>query len=227
VSQSLFFDFIQIPINSFLSLLSFLLKTMEYYQFEPLYYCQQSTNNILDTEDVLYPTSAFSSPPVDGGLTAPNSICIPHIEPQDYPIYTPPPVNLEHRSSISSILSSCFSESRLLHCEFKGCSKTFRRSYNLKSHRRKHTDEKPFVCPLCTKAFARQHDRNRHEKLHSGIKPYPCHFCTKSFARQDALNRHLKRDRKKTRSLDNMNPPPCLMLKFRKRQLAKKKLNKL
>ncbi|KAJ5856264.1 uncharacterized protein N7529_010208 [Penicillium soppii] len=81
------------------------------------------------------------------------------------------------------------------------CPKRFTRAYNLRSHLRNHTDERPFVCTVCGKAFARQDDRKRHECLHSGENKFVCcgdlsddaqWGCGRRFARADALGRHLR-----------------------------------
>ncbi|KAF9906205.1 hypothetical protein BX616_000788 [Lobosporangium transversale] len=75
-------------------------------------------------------------------------------------------------------------------CKFAGCDKVFARLYNLKSHSRTHTDERPFICSECSFAFARNHDLKRHVKIHGGDKSFICNGCGKSFSRLDALRRH-------------------------------------
>lgn len=82
------------------------------------------------------------------------------------------------------------------------CSKSFQKPFNLKSHMKTHSSERPFKCLVCPKTFARSHDRKRHELLHEGVKNFKCEGllkngvtrwgCGKKFARSDALARHFR-----------------------------------
>ncbi|GEQ67427.1 hypothetical protein JCM33374_g1092 [Metschnikowia sp. JCM 33374] len=82
------------------------------------------------------------------------------------------------------------------------CGKAFQKPYNLKSHMKTHSTERPFKCSFCPKTFARSHDRKRHENLHGGQKNFKCEGylrngvtkwgCGKKFARSDALSRHFR-----------------------------------
>ncbi|KAI8597430.1 hypothetical protein EDD21DRAFT_385455 [Dissophora ornata] len=77
-------------------------------------------------------------------------------------------------------------------CTAPGCDKVFSRAYNLTSHMKTHSSERPFLCGVCSLAFARRHDRERHVRLHTGEKPYSCEICGVGFMRNDALLRHQK-----------------------------------
>lgn len=82
------------------------------------------------------------------------------------------------------------------------CPKVFQKPYNLKSHMKSHSDDKPFDCLFCDRKFARLHDKKRHEALHGGRKNFRCEGylkdgttswgCGKKFARSDALLRHFR-----------------------------------
>ncbi|CAI4962322.1 ANM_HP_G0089360.mRNA.1.CDS.1 [Saccharomyces cerevisiae] len=78
-------------------------------------------------------------------------------------------------------------------CLFPGCTKTFKRRYNIRSHIQTHLEDRPYSCdhPGCDKAFVRNHDLIRHKKSHQE-KAYACP-CGKKFNREDALVVHRSR----------------------------------
>ncbi|KAJ3289500.1 hypothetical protein HK104_007415 [Borealophlyctis nickersoniae] len=69
-------------------------------------------------------------------------------------------------------------------CDHPGCTKTFTRRYNLKSHMETHNPNriKHHSCAHCPKRFSRAHDLTRHLMLHSGEREFGC---------EDALRKHL------------------------------------
>ncbi|CAB4006628.1 zinc finger 239-like [Paramuricea clavata] len=75
-------------------------------------------------------------------------------------------------------------------CEY--CGKVFNKSYNLKTHHRVHSGERPYQCTVCGHGFANLGDLKRHDRTHTGEKPYTCEFCNKSFSDFGSHKRHLR-----------------------------------
>ncbi|XP_044527024.1 zinc finger protein 296 [Gracilinanus agilis] len=79
-------------------------------------------------------------------------------------------------------------------CEF--CGKVFRNSSNLTVHRRSHTGERPYACPLCPYACAQSSKLTRHLRTHGpapGPPPFQCPHCLVPFGLRATLDKHLKR----------------------------------
>ncbi|XP_036602815.1 zinc finger protein 296 [Trichosurus vulpecula] len=79
-------------------------------------------------------------------------------------------------------------------CEF--CGKVFRNSSNLTVHRRSHTGERPYACPLCPYACAQSSKLTRHLRTHGpapGPPPFQCPHCFIPFGLRATLDKHLKR----------------------------------
>lgn len=63
--------------------------------------------------------------------------------------------------------------------------------------------EKPFSCqwPGCDSKFSRSDELSRHKRTHTGEKKFSCPVCSRRFMRSDHLSKHIKRHSKQQKVL--------------------------
>jgi uncharacterized Zn-finger protein len=158
-------------------------------QFQSPSYISQNHPQMVSSHNDMNPSNARHSPLSKEPLKIDYSSLVSYT--------VSPSLKRKRRKKSDTIL---LADAPCFQCEV--CSKTFQKPYNLKSHMKTHSTEKPYKCSKCNKLFARSHDKKRHELLHDGVKNFKCEGylkdgvttwgCGKKFARSDALSRHFR-----------------------------------
>ncbi|KAI8927804.1 hypothetical protein BC831DRAFT_451137 [Entophlyctis helioformis] len=123
-------------------------------------------------------TAAASAPPA--GL-----IMTPLATPLALPelLASPPAMDDGISASLASPASQATS-ARPFPCT--ECGKAFTQLAHLRIHQRRHTGERPYVCPFdgCGKAFSQLGNLRTHERRHTGERPFKCTHpgCDKAFS---------------------------------------------
>lgn len=82
---------------------------------------------------------------------------------------------------------------RIYVCKYEGCDKVFTKTWNLVSHFRIHTNEKPYQCTECHKLFTQRSNLSRHMAIHWKSKSverkiYGCTECSRKYSSKYNLN---------------------------------------
>ena len=117
-----------------------------------------------------------------------------------YNIYTAPAIVVCPSESPQVCLPEIMPQRKIYSCE--DCGKNYSRPSTLKTHKRKHTGEKPYICEICQKSFSEKGNLKTHARIHTGEKPFACGVCDSTFTTQGHLTDHSRRH-------TNLRPFPC------------------
>jgi hypothetical protein len=89
-------------------------------------------------------------------------------------------------------MSDCVNK-RIYICKYDNCNKVFTKTWNLVSHFRIHTNEKPYKCSECQKLFTQRSNLSRHMAIHCKnstieTKVHTCTECPRKYSSQYNLN---------------------------------------
>ena len=81
---------------------------------------------------------------------------------------------------------------RLCHYPCDNCSKIFKSKWDLKRHKRTHSNHRPHRCPHCQKRFKLLGNLKVHIKRHNNVKMYKCDHCSMAFVSSSERTSHIR-----------------------------------